>query len=140
MNFRVFATCVALSTAAALFVYATSALLTPLVGLGDILSSFWKLEALALALSIAAAYAWPHLRGVKSGDRAVALVAFTHRTPGGDFIDYQNQQVTVLQDGHKGSRVKVALPDGSRGEAIVSDYAGAFSAAAVQIVERELGP
>ena len=139
MNLKVFATTIALSTAAALAVYAFSPLLIPAVGIGDILSSFWKLEALAIAFSILSAFAWPHVRGLKNGDRAVALVAFTHRTPGGDFIDYQMQQVVVLEDGRKGGRVKVALPDGSRGEAIVSEYAGAFSAATVQIIERELG-
>ncbi len=139
MNFKVFITSIALGTAVALGVYGFSPLLASSVGFGDILGSFWRLEAIALALSIAAGFAWPSIRGLRKGDSAVATIAMSRRLPTGHQIaDYQVVPVVLLDSGRKGSRVNIAFGDGARGSAIVSEYAGMFTPASVQVVEREV--
>lgn len=139
MNLRVFVTGIAVTTALALAAYGFSPLLTGIAGLPDLFGSFWRLEALAIALSIALGFAWPYLRGLRKGDRAIATIAHSRNLPTGHaFVDYQMVPVVLLDGGRKGAKVSVSFADGSRGHAVVAEYAGILTPATVQVIEREI--
>ncbi len=141
MNFRVLLTSVALLTASALILYGFAGYLNPLLGVpeGDtsLLNSFWSLEAIAIGTSILIGYAHPHVRGVKRGDRLVAVATRSPESVPAALNYIAATTVTALENGRVGGKIKVQLDAEHRGEALILSYAGTFSPPLVQIVERE---
>ncbi|MEK6923907.1 MAG: hypothetical protein AABW54_01555 [Candidatus Micrarchaeota archaeon] len=138
MNLRVFATVLAVLTAGALAAYGFGPALEQSSGWIGFFASFWRLEAIALAASIAASFAWPHVRGLRKGDKAVAVVTRTRHAAGGRLAECFTVPVVLLDAGRKGSRVAAAMPDGTVEYAVVSSYGGVFSAATVMVSDAEL--
>lgn len=128
----------ALLTAGALAAYGFGSALEQSSGWIGFFASFWRLEAIALAASIAASFAWPHARGLRKGDKAVAFVMRARHSPDGRLMESFTVPVVVLDAGRKGSRVAVAMPDGKVEYAVVSGYGGVFSAATVAISDSAL--
>ncbi|RLG20393.1 hypothetical protein DRN67_00090 [Candidatus Micrarchaeota archaeon] len=98
-----------------------------------------KLLALSLGITLIIPVLYPHLRGVRKGDVVQAVNApmrsflpipfLSAFSMGGQFIS--------LDNGRIGSRIKVAMPDGSWREALVLSYSGLFNPARVRLLEAE---
>lgn len=140
MNVRVIATSVALLTALALIAFGFADYLNPLIGVpkggSSLLNSFWSLEAIAIGFSILAGYLSPHVRGVKEGDKLVAVGSAPSDGDGG-MAFVSAVPVTALESGRVGAKIKVRLDPGHHGEGVILSYAGTFSPAMVKMTERE---
>jgi hypothetical protein len=122
-------------TALSLLLYGTSDYLNGLMGMKEsILDSPWQMLALANGFALLLGIAWPHVRGVKNGDRVLAFVQRRNEMLG-TFMD--GMAATALSNGRTGSRIRVRLMDGSVGEGVVTGYAGLLTPATLRIVEAE---
>ncbi len=138
MDLRILSTALALSLALALIGYALHTPINAALGLeSSLLDSAWQSLALGIGLSILLSLAWPHLRGVRKGDRLVAQLPRTQNTPGGVFAFVDNVVVVALENGYSGRKIKVRIGNGKTGEGIITAYAGTFSPATIQITETE---
>ncbi len=136
MNFKIFLQSFGLLLAASLIGYAFSATGVP----GSVVDSVWKLLALDLGASLATGIAYPHIRGVRKNDElAINSSMASVRGPGINITlgSFGIANAFALSGGRIGDRIKVRLLDGRQGEGRVTDYAGLFSPAKVQMIELE---
>jgi hypothetical protein len=104
---------------------------------GALLSDVWKLVAIAVALAIIAAYAWPRVRGVRRGDVLIAFVRRQQQTPFGIASLTEPVFVTALQNGRIKEKIRVQLQNGSLAEGVIEEYAGTISPPAIRLTETE---
>lgn len=72
MNLGIFGKALMLSLSTSLILYGLSGFLAQYgITAFGLLSDVWKMVALSIGLSIVAAVAYPHVRGVKQGDQMV---------------------------------------------------------------------
>jgi hypothetical protein len=126
LDVRIFFKALALFTAAAFIVYAV----TP-TGIDFLL----KLLALDIGLAILMPFAYPSIRGVRSGDAVVVLIS-ERELPFGMLPARSN--AFASSNGRVGSRIKVKFRDGSEEDCVVVSYAGMFTPAKVKILERDI--
>ena len=122
-----------------LVLYGLSSYLNPLVGSGiqSILNEPWKLIALSVGVALLSGVAQPSLRGIKKGDRIFAFIQKNVRQGEQSFFFTDMVPVTALENGKVGSKIRVVLPNGARGEGIVLGYQGVFSPPTIKLVETE---
>lgn len=122
--------------ATALLLYGFSPVFNSALGLEtSLLSEAWKLIALALAGAIISGFAYPLVRGIKKGDVLLASVKRAQNdqaTISQDFIP-----VVALEQGRKGSKIKIVFQNGLRGEGVITDYAGTISPPTLRLTETE---
>ncbi|MEW5955437.1 MAG: hypothetical protein AB1626_02775, partial [Candidatus Micrarchaeota archaeon] len=105
---------------------------------GALIDSPWKLFAAVLGFSIASGLAYPYLRGVRKGDALATSMARRRQHPAGTVFAFtETVFATALENGFKGRKIKVRLPDGRRGEGIIRGYAGTLSPASLELTEAE---
>jgi len=105
---------------------------------GTLVDSPWKLFAAVIGFAIAAGLLYPYVRGVRKGDSLVTSMARRRQQPSGSFFAFtETVFATALENGFKGGKVKVRLPDGRRGEGIIRGYAGTLSPASLELTEAE---
>ncbi|HII39272.1 TPA: hypothetical protein HA318_04700 [Candidatus Micrarchaeota archaeon] len=104
---------------------------------GKLIDSPWKLAAAVVGFSIAAGVAHPYLRGIRSGDALVTSLSRRHPSAGGLLAFTESVCVTALESGFKGKRIRVRLPDGRKGEGVITAYAGTISPAALDLTDTE---
>lgn len=107
---------------------------------GAVVDSLWKLLALDIGLSLAAAFAWPHIRGVRKGDAlAMDTPAASVGMPGISFVisSFGMANAYANSNGRVGDKIKIRTVGGARGEARILEYSGLFSPAKVQLLEIE---
>ncbi len=140
MNLRVLGTSLLLLSAIALLGYGFHQSINAALGLKEsFFDSLMQSLAVAVGLSILVAFAYPHLRGVRTGDLILASVPRAHSTPRGVFAFVENATAIALEDGRVGQKIKVRLSNGRTGEGVIEAYAGAFAPPSVQITETEMG-
>lgn len=124
LDIRIFFKSLVLLTAAALIIYA----LTP-TGIEFLL----KLLALDIGLAMLMPFVYPHIRGVRKGDR-VAVVLSERELPFS--MLYARSDAHASSNGRIGESIKVEFQDGSEEECMVVSYAGLFNPAKVKILEK----
>ncbi|MFH1056259.1 MAG: hypothetical protein V1717_00455 [Candidatus Micrarchaeota archaeon] len=139
MNFGLTAKLAMVLMALSLVAYGLSGYLNTILGLGEqsIFNEAWKLIALSVGAAILAGFLQPNLRGIKKGDK---IFAFTQRTvPQGNqnFFYTDFVPATAMESGKIGSKIKVVLSNGARGEGIVLGYQGIVSPPTIKLVETE---
>lgn len=136
MNVKTTVKAAIILSALALVLYGVSDAIDGAFGVKDsLLDKPWQMLALANGLALLFGISWPHLRGVKAGDRLVALVRREHEMMGSWM---EGITATAMEAGRTGTRIRVQLADGSLGEGIVLAYAGMFSPATLRLVETEM--
>jgi len=139
MNLKLAVQVFILGSALALILFGLSGAINARLGFGDsILAHFWNLEALVVALAIILGYAYPHVRGIRRGDRIVAVFPTVQHSGGSAFALFNSGVAVALDDARVGGKVRIALANGRQAEARVSEYAGSFSLAVVQVTETEV--
>lgn len=136
MNFKIFLQSFGLLLASSLIGYAFNVLGVT----GSIVDSVWKLLAFDLGASLAIGISYPHIRGVRKNDElAINSSVASMRGPGINitFGSFGIANAYALSGGRIGDKIKVRLLDGRQGEGRVTDYAGLFSPAKVQMIEME---
>lgn len=118
LNFKVFGSTFLISLALALMAFA----LFP----GGDLMLLAKLIALALGITLLSPLWYPHIRGIKSGDR----VLICSPSP---FIGIKSRYGIAQEDGRKGGEIKVATEEGEELSCEIVSYAGTFSKAKVRV-------
>jgi len=98
-----------------------------------------KLLALSVAITLLVPIVYPHIRGVRKGDMVMAInppqrgmmppLQLPFLNFGGNYI--------ALDSGRIGSRLRVAMNDGTWREAEVLAYAGFLQPARVRLLESE---
>jgi hypothetical protein len=134
MNFRIFGQAFVILVAVSLLGYSFS-----VVGVANTpIDSFWKLMAFDLGIAIVAAYAAPHIRGVRKGDQLAANVM--RHQHNGDIIQQiiSSYFVTALQNGRLGQKIRVRLANNRTGEGIITAYAGTLTPAQIRLTESEM--
>lgn len=134
MNLRVFAQAFAALLTLSLIAYAFSLAGVP----GTLIDSFWKLMAFDVGISLATAYAFPYLRGIRAGD---TLMATSQKyVAQGDIVQniMNNYFVTALENGRINSKIKVRLANNRRGEGIITGLPGTFTPASIRLTESEV--
>jgi hypothetical protein len=107
---------------------------------GTAIGSFWQLVAFDIGASMVFAFAWPHIRGVRKGDAlATDLSMGNLRMPGINVMvgTLGLPNAYASGNGRIGSKIRIHLADGRRGEGRILEYAGSFSPARVQVLEME---
>ena len=122
---------------AALILYGLSGYLATIGIKLEILAEAWKMMALAVGLAIVTGLAYPTVRGVKEGDQLIAFMRREQNVAGVRQLMTDAVFVTALQAGRKGSKIKVQLWNGMRGEALITSYGGTFSPPTVKLTETE---
>lgn len=118
LNFRVFGSTFLVSMAVAFIVFA----LIP----GSDLILLVKLIALALGITLLSPLWYPHMRGVKAGDRVI----ITNPSP---FIKIKSRYGIAQDNGRKGSVITVITEDGQEVKCEIVSYASTFSKAKVRV-------
>ncbi|MBU0586835.1 hypothetical protein KJ780_04940 [Candidatus Micrarchaeota archaeon] len=121
MNLSIFLKCTAVGVALALLSFAF---------IGDDLLFLAKGLALVLGISIVIAIAYPHLRGVRRGDRVFLI-------KGGRSLLGFWKSGFALQDAQMHKEIRVRLDDGKEAVGVVESYEGLFSPSKVRIVYEE---
>ncbi len=142
MNLRIAANAAMLCVTLALIVYGMSGWINASLSLngsalGGLLGDAWKLLAIAIALAIAAGYAWPRVRGIRRGDTLITFVRRHQQTPMGVATFNEPLFVTALENGRAGAKIRVQLQNGSLAEGIVEEYAGTLSPSTIRLTETE---
>ncbi len=138
MNLRVAANAAMLFIASALVVYGMSGWIHASLGWKEsVLGDVWKLVAIAVALAIAAGYAWPRMRGVRRGDVLITFVRRHQQTPFGVATINEPVFVTALENGRVGKKIRVSLQNGSLAEGVIEEYAGTISPPSIRLTETE---
>ncbi|MEM0475605.1 MAG: hypothetical protein QW343_02305, partial [Candidatus Norongarragalinales archaeon] len=136
MNLRVAANAAMFFIAVALVLYGLSGWIHAQLGWKEsLLSDAWKLVAIAIALSIAAGYVWPRMRGVRRGDVLVSFVRKHHQTPFGIASFTEPIFVIALENGRVGAKIRVQLQNGSLAEGVIEEYAGTISPPTIRLTE-----
>src|SRR3989338_1679814 len=108
MNLRILGSSAILLCGVALVAYGLHQSINALLGLeSSIFNSLVQSIALALGVSIIFAYAYPHLRGIRKGDRLVANVMRTHSVGGNAFPMMDSTMVLALEGGRQGQKIRV---------------------------------
>ncbi|MBI3588612.1 hypothetical protein HY095_05435 [Candidatus Micrarchaeota archaeon] len=138
MNLRLLASSAFLLCGIALVAYALHQVIDAALGAqSSVFDSLAQSIALALGVSIIFSFAFPHLRGIRRGDRLVAAMARTHSPMGDAFPSLDSVVVVALGSGRVGQKIRVALGNGRSAEGAISSYAGTFSLPSLQITEVE---
>ena len=104
----------------------------------SILGEPWKLIALSIGASLALGYAYPFLRGVRKGDELVAVI-LRNRSFAGRLVSMRESVIVIaLNSGREGEKIKLRMPNGLKAEGVITDYAGTFSPARVQLADGEV--
>ena len=136
MDIKLFIKAVAVLVALSLLGYA----LNYVGAQGQAIDSFGKLLAFDVGLALAFALCWPYVRGVRKGDGLMTDSPMAQIGMPGLSIVLGSMGVCnafALSNGRKGEKIRVRLIDGRKGEARITDYAGTFSPARVQVTEIE---
>ena len=125
--------------ALALVLYGLSGVLGKALQLGDqnIFTEPWKLIALSIGAAIIAGFAQPSFRGIKKGDTIFAFMQRNVQQGVQNFFMTDAVPAIALEDGRVGSKIRVVLPNGARGEGIIVDYKGVFSMPTIKLIESE---
>jgi len=136
VNFSVALRSFVLLSALALVFFGLGATINAALGWQDsLLNHFWNMEALALAFALIAGYAYPHVRGVRKGDSVVAVLPSVQYS-GSEAVAFMKSGFALAaSDARKGGRIRIALPNHREAEGIVTEYAGTFSRAVVDVKE-----
>ncbi len=126
LDVRIFFKALALFTSAAFIIYAV----TP-TGIDFLL----KLLALDIGLAMLMPFAYPSIRGVRSGD--AVTVALSEKEIPFSMLP-QRSNAIANSNARIGGRIRVVFRDGSEEECIVVSYAGMFTPAKVKILEKEI--
>lgn len=138
MNLGLFAKSLMLTLSVSLILFGLSGFLAQSgITFFGLLSDVWKMVALSIGLSIVAAAAYPHVRGVRQGDQMVAFLRREHNVGGVRQHAMDVVFATALEDGKTGQKIKIALGNGVQAEGLITGYGGTFSPATLKITETE---
>ena len=92
---------------------------------GATLELLFKLLALAVGVSLASPFVYPHVRGVRKGDD-VLVFAESESAP---LVGFSLKNGVALENGRIGSVISVGFPDGTEARCELTNYAGLLTPA-----------
>ncbi len=101
---------------------------------GEDLFDLVKFIALSIALSIIIIIVYPHVRGIKKGDRVLVVGTAISQIP---LLNLIGKTGVALNDSKLGSEIRVKLDNGLEVFGIVEAYEGFFQPPKVRVIYEE---